>query len=657
MTHESMPLVFVGGLCCNGTIEYDELHTVLKSCMAESAIQLSDETLHELTSVLFHEADEDDSGSITFDELQNQLTKYPDITENLTVSAASWMHPPVNQHWTSIIWNCSAKRFSRAYIRNNLPLLAFAIIYVFLNTALFCEANVKTRRTNVGYFWLSIAKGCGACLNLNGTILLFLMLRKFLTLLRGTLLSHYLPIDQHILLHKTVACVIILLSTIHTISHIIHFLEMSKEGNTSLSAVEHFLTVKSRIGWIAGTANVTGMLLLVLLIVISTSSVSLVRRKGYFQVFYWTHQLSLLWWLLLMVHAQKFWMWFVIPGVLYVIERVLRMKLVRKAKFGRIFINQAVVLPDKVLHLVIPRPNNFSFQAGEYVYINIPSIAHHEWHPFTISSAPEQQRKYSILINFITGTPSLKNDGCKEINETNQKFSKAKTPKKLQRRRVTQHSLDVVLDGVSSSGTDIEVYIDGPYGAPSQHIFQAEHAVLIGAGIGVTPFASILQSIHERYKVAKRICPNCKYAWMEDTSSIMRLKKVDFMWINRDQRSFEWFISLLNQIEIEQQIIEPTNRFLNMHLYMTSALRMNDVKAIGLQMALDLLHKKSNRDTITGLMTRTQPGRPDWNKVFTNIRNARQGKVTVFFSGVPELGDVICKKSSQFGFDFRKENF
>ena len=40
-----------------------------------------------------------------------------------------------------------------------------------------------------------------------------------------------------------------------------------------------------------------------------------------------------------------------------------------------------------------------------------------------------------------------------------------------------------------------KVYIDGPYGTPSTHIFQAEHAVLIGAGIGVTPFASILQSI------------------------------------------------------------------------------------------------------------------------------------------------------------------
>ena len=40
-----------------------------------------------------------------------------------------------------------------------------------------------------------------------------------------------------------------------------------------------------------------------------------------------------------------------------------------------------------------------------------------------------------------------------------------------------------------------QVFIDGPYGTPSFHIFQAEHAVLIGAGIGITPFASILQSI------------------------------------------------------------------------------------------------------------------------------------------------------------------
>jgi hypothetical protein len=28
--------------------------------------------------------------------------------------------------------------------------------------------------------------------------------------------------------------------------------------------------------------------------------------------------------------------------------------------------------------------------------------------------------------------------------------------------------------------------------------------------------------------------------------------QVDFYWINREQRSFEWFVSLLSQLEIEQ---------------------------------------------------------------------------------------------------------
>ena len=37
------------------------------------------------------------------------------------------------------------------------------------------------------------------------------------------------------------------------------------------------------------------------------------------------------------------------------------------------------------------------------------------------------------------------------------------------------------------------VRIDGPYGAPAEDVFDVEVAVLVGAGIGVTPFASILK--------------------------------------------------------------------------------------------------------------------------------------------------------------------
>ena len=39
----------------------------------------------------------------------------------------------------------------------------------------------------------------------------------------------------------------------------------------------------------------------------------------------------------------------------------------------------------------------------------------------------------------------------------------------------------------------LEIHVDGPFGAPASDIFRSEHAVLIGTGIGVTPFASILQ--------------------------------------------------------------------------------------------------------------------------------------------------------------------
>ena len=34
---------------------------------------------------------------------------------------------------------------------------------------------------------------------------------------------------------------------------------------------------------------------------------------------------------------------------------------------------------------------------------------------------------------------------------------------------------------------------------------------------------------------------------------MFNLKKVDFIWINRDQKSFEWFVNLLSQLEMEQR--------------------------------------------------------------------------------------------------------
>lgn len=111
-----------------------------------------------------------------------------------------------------------------------------------------------------------------------------------------------------------------------------------------------------------------------------------------------------------------------------------------------------------------------------------------------------------------------------------------------------------------------QILIDGPFGAPSTHIFRAQHAVLVGTGIGVTPFASILQSIMNRYYKARHSCPRCEYSWASEIpTTIMNLRKVDFFWINRDQRSFEWFVNLLSQLEIEQaELGGAMERFLDM---------------------------------------------------------------------------------------------
>ncbi|EEB98255.1 hypothetical protein MPER_02271, partial [Moniliophthora perniciosa FA553] len=82
----------------------------------------------------------------------------------------------------------------------------------------------------------------------------------------------------------------------------------------------------------------------------------------------------------------------------------------------------------------------------------------------------------------------------------------------------------------SSSGVSLPtVRIDGPYGAPAEDVFNAEVAILIGAGIGVTPFASILKHIWYRQK----------------RKNLGSLRRVEFFWVCRDAPSFGWFQSLV----------------------------------------------------------------------------------------------------------------
>jgi ferredoxin-NADP reductase len=44
--------------------------------------------------------------------------------------------------------------------------------------------------------------------------------------------------------------------------------------------------------------------------------------------------------------------------------------------------------PGKVLNLVLHRPRQFDYRAGQYAFIRCPTISFFQWHPFTITSSP-----------------------------------------------------------------------------------------------------------------------------------------------------------------------------------------------------------------------------------------------------------------------------
>lgn len=143
---------------------------------------------------------------------------------------------------------------------------------------------------------------------------------------------------------------------------------------------------------------------------------------------------------------------------------------------------------------------------GQYLFLNCPYIAGQEWHPFTISSAPEEDfvsvhirvrifQEFSLISFQIVG------------DWTGDLWNFLNPDKKL---GVVQENLLSAPDGSAI------FKIDGPFGAArysmmfyilyliynsSEEVFGFKTLVLAAGGIGVTPFGSILKSI--RYKIEK----------------------------------------------------------------------------------------------------------------------------------------------------------
>nr|XP_047902157.1 NADPH oxidase 5 [Anser cygnoides] len=568
----------------SGAIDPAELRLVLQACLRESAVSLPPPRLDDLALALFEAADKDGSGSITFEELRAELEAFPGVMENLTISAVSWLKPPPPPERSR-----RPRCLTTAYWHNHGSQLAFLGGYASLNLLLFALAAL--RHAGLGG-WVAVARGCGQCLNFNCAFIAVLMLRRCLTWLRATPVAQVLPLDQSVGLHQLVGYVVLALAALHTGAHVANLSRLAQQdGHRALA--EFLLRPRPDGGGLGGTASQTGLALQGLLAAMLAFSSPCVRRGGHFEVFYWSHLSYVSVWALLVLHAPNFWKWFVVPGGLFVLEKAVGLATSRAVGLRIVEVN---LLPSKVTHLVVQRPRSFRFRPGDYVYLNVPAIAAYEWHPFTISSAPEQRdtiwlhvrargqwtsrlheyfrhpeapqlsgnlrearwwRRAQTRLCTRSGSSggSVATTGDEAVELTSYRAPGA--PAAPQGRTDEDPSPEEVFTGPGESRRlcSIKCYIDGPYGTPTRRIFTSEHAVLIGAGIGITPFASILQSIMHRYRLRKQSHDYKQRETLRDED--MALRKVDFIWINRDQKHFEWFVSLLAKLELEQAEQEP----------------------------------------------------------------------------------------------------
>jgi hypothetical protein len=129
------------------------------------------------------------------------------------------------------------------------------------------------------------------------------------------------------------------------------------------------------------------------------------------------------------------------------------------------------------------------------------------------------------------------------------------------------------------------------------------------------------------------------------------LEKLHFVWLSRDQYSFEWFGDLLARLEAED-----TRHLLDIHIYMTGG--RVDIAAGSLHLARDVLHAECGRDLITGLRAKTRMGAPDWEALLGGIRNQHwPERVDVTYCGPEGLGDEIARTCRKLGLPLRKERF
>jgi len=435
------------------------------------------------------------------------------------------------------------------------------------------------------------------------------------------------------------------------------------------------------------------------------STVTTNKKVGGFQLFWAAHKNWVIIFGLMLVHGPQFWIWFMWPLMLIICDRLLQ----RQRRKSTVRLQSAELLKANVMKLTFKQPRGFLYQAGHYAQIACEQVSQEEWHPFTISSAPEEgcltmhircpdeldwcsalrrtlieepvktiscgkaTAKPGCRVTFghfrMNGLPGQEDEDLKydlphSVELAGAGGGAGSTFKAAEpvNKGIDQTKIDI--DEVSVSGLmnsfpvgSIRMWLDGPHGAPSELVWVHRTVILVGAGIGVTPFASILRSIQARAQsdksqplrlsAARRrpsqpASSSAGHQQLED-EDWQPCQKVYFYWLCRGQDEIEWFYDMLR--EATQG---ATAGRVDVNLFTTGEIELSKVKPLGCG-----FHQFF--------------GRPNWGRIFPKLAEQHPGDdIGVFLCGPSALrGDLangVRKAKTQCAmhntkFSLHAENF
>ncbi|KAG6432880.1 hypothetical protein SASPL_104470 [Salvia splendens] len=647
----------------DGKLSEDEVKEVLVMSASANKLSKFKQQASTYAALIMEELDPDNKGYIEMWQLEALLrgmvgSEETPRSDKKTSTLAKTMIPKEYRTPISRFMSRTKEKFFE-----NWKKILVIILWQGINVSLFTwKLNYYQRvpAFKVLGFCLCFAKAAAETVKYNMAVILVPVCRRTLTSLRETFLGKFIPFDENINFHKMVSGEVMLGSVVHIIMHVsCNFVKISrcpKDQFDTLFAPLFNYKQPTYMDLLFSIEGITGIIMIVLMLYAYILAAHSFRRNmvklpgpfhalSGFNAFWYAHHLLAVVYLLLLVHGwflfltpewyeKTTWMYVSVPMLIYTTERILTLH----DRNYKVDINKAVIYTGNVLALYMSKPSGFKYKSGMYLFVKCPDISNFEWHPFSITSAPDDEYLSVHVRTLGDWTTELKN-----------RFEKACEP---QAKRQSRGDL-VRMETKAYKETPQEfpkIVVKGPYGAPAQDYKKYDILLLIGLGIGATPFISIIKDIVNN---ESRSVPD------DVPADSHGPERAYFYWVTREQGSFDWFKGVMDDIAEYDH-----HHIVEMHNYLTSMYEEGDARSALIAMVQSLQHAKNGVDVVSDSRIRTHFARPNWRKVFTHLTYVHpSSRIGVFYCGSPMLTKTLKRLCQEFSLDsstrfhFHKENF